>query len=113
MSAVRGLFDGLLKWRVGVRWYLVALLPPAVLYLFGVALHGLLGGVGPQLYSPVPWCLLPSYLLPVLIFIGSMAEEIGWRWYTLPMRQAERSALSASLLHPHPGTRAVDGNDTP
>ena len=27
-----------------------------------------------------------------------MTEEIGWRWYALPMLQAERSALSASLV---------------
>ena len=98
VTAVRGLFGGLLKWRIGVRWYLVALLSPAALCLSAVALHVLLGGVAPRLYSPVPWYLLPAYFLLVLLFIGPITEEIGWRWYALPMLQAERSALSASLF---------------
>jgi uncharacterized protein len=97
-TAVRVLFSGLLKWRVGVRWYLVVLLLPAVFCLSAVALHVLLGGAAPRLYSPVPWYLLPAYFLLVLLFVGPMTEEIGWRWYALPMLQAERSALSASLV---------------
>lgn len=97
-TAIRGLFGGLLKWRVGVRWYLLALLSPAVLCFSAVALHVLLGGAAPRLYSPVPWYLLPAYFLLVLLFVGPMTEEIGWRWYALPMLQAERSALSASLV---------------
>ena len=75
-TAVRGLFGGLLTWRVGVRWYLVALLLPATFCLSAAALHVLL----------------------VLLFVGQMTEEIGWRWYALPMLQAERSALLASLI---------------
>ena len=97
-TAIRGLLDGLLKWRVGVRWYLVALLLPAVLCFSAVALHVLLGGSAPRLYSPVPWYLLPAYFLIVLLFVGPMPEEIGWRWYALPILQAKRSALSASLI---------------
>ena len=97
-AAVRGLFGGLLKWRVSVRWYLVALLLPAALCFSAVALHVLLGGSAPQLYSPVPWYLLPAYFLVVMLFIGPVPEEIGWRRYALPMLQAERSALSASLV---------------
>jgi uncharacterized protein len=97
-NAIRGLFSGLLKWRVDVRWNLVVLLLPAVFCLSAVALHVLLGGAAPRLYSPVPWYLLPAYFLLVLLFVGPMTEEIGWRWYALPMVQAERSALSASLV---------------
>ena len=59
-NAARGLLGGLLKWRVGVRWYLLALLSPAVLCFLAVALHVLLGGAAPRLYSPVPWYLLPA-----------------------------------------------------
>lgn len=94
----RDLFGGLLKWRVGVRWYLLALFLPAALCFSALALHVLLGGSAPQLYSPVPWYLLPVYFLLVLLFVGPMTEEIGWRWYALPRLQAERSALSASLI---------------
>jgi uncharacterized protein len=97
-NAVRDLFSELLKWRVGVWWYLMVLLLPAVFCLSAVALHVLLGGVAPRLYSPVPWYLLPAYFLLILLFVGPMREEIGWRWYALPMLQTERSALSASLV---------------
>ena len=92
MTAVRGLFGGLLKWRVGVRWYLLALLSPAVLCLSAVVLNVLLGGSAPRLYSPVPWYLLPAYFLLVLLFVGPMTEEIRWRRYALPRLQARRSA---------------------
>lgn len=97
-SAVRGLLGQLLKWRVGIRWYLVALLLPAALSFSAVALHVLLGGTAPRLYTPGPWYLLPAYFLVVLLFIGPITEEIGWRWYALPALQAKRSALSASLI---------------
>ena len=82
--SVRG-FGGLPKWRVGVRWYLLALLLPAALCFSAVALHVFLGGSAPQLYSPVPWYPLPVYFLVVLLFVGPMTAEIGWRWYALPI----------------------------
>ncbi len=97
-TAIWRLFRGLLKWRVGVRWYLVVLLLPAALCFSAVALHILLGGAAPRLYSPVPWYLLPAYFLVVLLFVGPMPEEIGWRWYALPILQANGNALWASLI---------------
>lgn len=96
--AVRDLFGGLLKWRVGVRWYVVPLPMPAALCFSAVALHVLLGGSAPQLYRPVPRYLLPAYFLVVLLFVGPVPKEIGWCRYALPMLQAKRSALSASLI---------------
>jgi uncharacterized protein len=97
-TAIWRLFSRLLKWRVGIQWYLMVLLLPAAFCFSAVALHSLLGGVAPQLYSPVPWYLLPAYFLVVLLFVGPMPEEIGWRWYALPVLQAKRSALSANLI---------------
>jgi hypothetical protein len=82
--SVRG-FGGLPKWRLGVRWYLLALLLPAALCFSAVALHVFLGGSAPQLYSPVPWYPLPVYFLVVLLFVGPMTAEIDWRWYALPI----------------------------
>ena len=97
-SAVRGLFGRLLRWRVHLRWYLAALLLPASLSFCAIALYVLLGGVAPQLYSPVPWYSLPAYFLVVLLFVGPLPEEIGWRSYALPILQARRSALTASVI---------------
>lgn len=97
-SAVRRLFGRLLRWRVGVRWYLAALLLPAALSFCAIALYVLLGGVAPRLYSPVPWYSLPAYFLAILFFVGPLPEEMGWRSYALPILQAKRSALSASVI---------------
>lgn len=96
--AVRRLFGRLLRWRVDVCWYLAALLLPASLAFCAIALYVLFGGVAPQLYSPVPWYSLPAYFLAVLLFVGPLPEEIGWRSYALPILQAKRSALTASVI---------------
>lgn len=100
-----GLFEGkhqvktllvrLLKWRVGLIWYVVVLLGPPILVTLVGGLSVLLGGPGPNLGQLAT--LMPTFLF-VLVFGGPLAEELGWRGYTLPRLQAGRSALTASLV---------------
>ena len=96
-AAIHKLLGQLCKWRVGFRWYLVVLLMPVALSFSALALHSLLGGTTGWFSSPVPSYLLPAYFL-LLLFVGPIQEEIGWRGYALPMLQRDRSALSASLI---------------
>jgi CAAX protease family protein len=88
---VRELLGRLMRWRVGARWYAVALGLPMVLALTTAGLHLLLG---PQ--TSVDFGGLS--VLNFVVFALIVGEELGWRGYALPRLLAERSALVASLI---------------
>lgn len=88
---VKTLLRRLTIWRVGLRWYAVALGLPMLLSL-GVAASGSLSGApGPIEFSPIS-------PLTMIIFVLVVGEEIGWRGYALPKLLQSHSALTASLI---------------
>jgi CAAX protease family protein len=101
-GSVRTLLRRYLVWRVSVRWYVVVLLGPAMIYTAAVALHLALGGrleepfirniVGPETSL---WAVAPLFFLFGVVTNG---EEIGWRGYALPRLQDRHGALVASLV---------------
>lgn len=96
--AVRALLGKVLKWRVGVRWYLAALLGYPALFLAGSGLDMLLGGTPSW---PPPGLLdfhMPYWFLLVVMPPFVLGEEIGWRGYALPRIQTGHSALAASFI---------------
>jgi membrane protease YdiL (CAAX protease family) len=96
--AVRALLEKVLKWRVGVRWYLAALLGYPALFLIGSGLDVLLGG-NPSWPPPNLTDLhMPYWFLLVIMPPFVLGEEIGWRGYALPRIQTGRSALAASFI---------------
>jgi membrane protease YdiL (CAAX protease family) len=94
---VRGLLGRLLILRVGIQWWLVALLLPALIVLGAVYLSSLFGG--PTLdfsrYQPL-YTIIPMIILITLI--NGVGEELGWRGFMLPRLQSRYSALVASLI---------------
>jgi membrane protease YdiL (CAAX protease family) len=90
-TALRDLLGRILRWRVGVRWYVIALGLPAVLALVTAGVHLLLG-------APTPVALGQLSILEPILFVLVVGEEIGWRGYALPRLLATRSMLSASLI---------------
>ena len=90
-TGVKDLLGRMTRWRVGVRWYAVALGLPALLALTAVSLHLLLGAT-----TSVQLGELSA--LNFVVFGLIVGEELGWRGYALPKLLAERSALSASLI---------------
>lgn len=85
------------RWRVGLRWYAVALLGPAVLGL-------VTGGAGALLDLGDLW---PRALdlgaaavavFAVLLLTDGLGEEAGWRGYALPALLSRHRALAASLV---------------
>ena len=95
-GALRKLLGRLLIWRVDPLWYLVVVLGPAALAGGVVGLNTFAGGPALSLGMPL---LGVAFFLAFSIFPGSaLGEEIGWRGYALPRLQAEKSALSASLI---------------
>lgn len=98
----------LCRWRVGIRWYAVALFLPVAQALTALGLYLLVGGeldrpdVVPTLqFGPPTASLLFKALLLALMFtlgFDGLGEELGWRGFALPHLLARHSALKASLL---------------
>jgi uncharacterized protein len=112
-GGLRVLLGRLFIWRVGVLWYVFALLYPAAVSLATTALYVLFGGEAPDFSNPPilrgyplppevleisPLVLLPFFFLTQLLISSPMGEEIGWRGYALPRLQTTRSALWVSVI---------------
>jgi membrane protease YdiL (CAAX protease family) len=99
-SGLKALLSRMVRWRVELNWYAVALLLALGAYLFAAFLNILLGATASLAESLGHWyfhfLLFPLYLLSPLS--GAFGEELGWRGYALPRLQAGRSALFASLV---------------
>ena len=97
-EGVRRLLGRLVLWRVGIQWYLFALLGVPLIILVGTMIYTqelpnlkALGG--------------PSYLLSylgtyvlVVVLGGPLFEEIGWRGFALPRMEPLHGPLLASVI---------------
>ncbi len=97
-AGLRLLLRRVVLWRVGLRWYLVALLGiPLIILLAALILPGALASFRPM--APVRW--LVTY---VIVFVvdgiagGPLFEEPGWRGFALPRLQAQLGPLGGTLL---------------
>jgi membrane protease YdiL (CAAX protease family) len=99
-TGVVGLLRRMVRWRVGLRWYAVALLLPVAISLAAAVFNVLLGAQAPSSVELGGWMGLFStfFLLLLVPGIGGAWEEPGWRGYALPRLQVGRSALFASLI---------------
>ena len=99
-TGVVGLLRRMVRWRVGLRWYAVALLLPVAISLAAAAFNVLLGAQAPSAAELGGWTGLFSTFAIVLLVpgLGGAWEEPGWRGYALPRLQVGRSALFASLI---------------
>jgi uncharacterized protein len=99
-SGIGELFRRMIRWRVGLKWYAVALLLPAGLAVAATVLNVLLGAQAPSSAELGSWTnILPTLALLFLIpGLGGAWEEPGWRGYALPRLQTGRSALVAGLI---------------
>ena len=97
-AETRALLGQFLRWRVGAKWYAVALFGPAALMLVAIGLHVALGGAVPDFPEPSRWPLVAVNLVLVLLMGGPLGEELGWRGFALPRLQARHGALRASVV---------------
>src|ERR671910_1266762 len=99
-SGIGGLLRRMVRWRVGLWWYAVALFLPVGIALAATALNVLLGAQAPSAADLGGWTGLFSTFAFVLLIpaAGGTWEEPGWRGFALPSLQAGRSALVASLI---------------
>ena len=90
-SGLKNLLSRLMRWRVGARWYAVALGLPAVLAFTTAGVHHLLGGSEAIRFGGLS-------VLNFVVFVFVVGEELGWRGYALPRLLAGKSALAASMI---------------
>jgi membrane protease YdiL (CAAX protease family) len=97
-AGLRQLLRRIGQWRVGVGWYLLALLGYPLLYV-GMGIITLGRTSLPTLLAQ--WSLLFTLYLPYLVvdLISTMGEEMGWVGYALPnLQQRIAPLLSAVTL---------------
>lgn len=101
------LFGRLLRWRVGLQWYAVALFLPAFIILVALALNAITGGPAPDLskatypFGPQDTSLAIKIIVLILVFIlgfDGLGEEIGWRGFALPKLMETKTPLMASII---------------
>jgi membrane protease YdiL (CAAX protease family) len=100
-AGVRNLLARMGRWGVGIRWYLMAVLP-LIFFLVGAAARAAAGYGWPSLaglgrFGGVPWSGIPVVFL-ALFLANSMGEETGWRGFATPGLQRTRGPIAASLI---------------
>lgn len=96
-KGVQNLLKGLIRWRVGLVWYIIAILGPVVLLIAAQAITKLLGM---PVTIAVPKVVLSPYIIfgAMVNFFAHTCEEIGWRGFALPRLQKRHNALMATLI---------------
>ena len=94
-AGVRRLLQRLVSWRVGVRWYLVAvlLLPLGqILVTAAVVSPDALRALTPSALAAYPGAYAAQF------FFGPLFEESGWRGFALPRMQRRFGPMRATVL---------------
>jgi uncharacterized protein len=98
-KGLRTYFRRLIRWRVGVGWYVLALLAPVAGWAIVTYVNVLLGAAPPSPAQLAGWPLIVTSTLIFLINpLGGAWEEPGWRGYALPLLLRRHSALVASAV---------------
>jgi membrane protease YdiL (CAAX protease family) len=92
-SGVRILLGQFGRWRVGLQWYVLALLLPSLIAFIAVVLVAVFSR-----HAPEQWFLLPTPLGLVLLALGPWGEELGWRSYAQAKLQERWRWVPASVL---------------
>ncbi len=96
-EGIRHLLRRIVLWRVGLRWYLFALIVlPAVFVLSASVLPGALA----SFQGLAPTIVTSLLVLFVYVFFigGGLNEEVGWRGFALPRLQRLHGPLVGSLI---------------
>jgi membrane protease YdiL (CAAX protease family) len=97
-DGMRDLVRRLVRWRVGVVWWAVALFFTGVLALIAIGIDAAAGGGWPGLeFFRRGAHMIPVFFLFTLLG-GPLGEEFGWRGFALPYLQRRGGPVLASLL---------------
>jgi membrane protease YdiL (CAAX protease family) len=83
-------------WRIGAKWWAIALGLPLLILGLGVTLFVALGG-------PIDLDVLPFPGIYLFVLVwgtiwGGGQEDLGWRGFMLPLLQDKYSALASSMI---------------
>jgi uncharacterized protein len=97
-AGLRHLLRRFIIWRVGVQWYVFAILGIPVLFFLGVIV--IVPGAWSAFHlSSLPFILLVyAGLFLAQLFISPLAEEPGWRGFALPRLQERYGSLRGTLI---------------
>jgi membrane protease YdiL (CAAX protease family) len=87
--------------RAGAATWLLALATYPVLFLLASAVHVTLGGAWPTWQGAQTLVQGPAAFaggLAIVLLLGPVSEEVGWRGYALERFEARRGPLLATLL---------------
>ena len=100
--ALRELSGSVLRWRIGWRWWLASI-SPALALLPVVGVVWVVGADPPAVaefarFSGIPaaWGLVG--VTAVVVLIGGLGEETGWRGYLQPVLQSRMRPLTATCI---------------
>jgi len=97
-EGLRDLGQRALRWRVGFRWWAVALFFTGLTMLLAIAINAVMGGGFPSFaFFRQEWYLIPVVFLITLIG-GPLGEEFGWRGFALPHLQRKWGPMVASII---------------
>lgn len=101
-SGFRDLGERMIRWRIGVRWWLWGLASPLVYFAAGVAVARPADGRWPSFsgldrYSGIPAIGVIGVWL-VAILTNGFGEETGWRGFAPPQLQRRYTPLMASMI---------------
>jgi len=95
-AEARSLLGKLTRWRVSIKWLLIAITVSLILRL-AISLIALLLRLIPSIQLR-PITPAEAILLLVIFLIGAIPEELGWRGYVLPKLLLSYSPIVASLV---------------
>lgn len=95
-SGLRTYFGRIVRWRVPIKWYAVAIFLP---FLLRLAAFGLTVASGAETTANPQWNWgAIAFDLILVFFVIALGEEPGFRGFALPRLLKARSALTASLI---------------
>ena len=97
---LRALAARMVRWRVGWRWYAVALALPLSVDALASVINIALGAPAPSFNLGTPWYTVIMVFAIRLVnpMDGPVGEEPGWRGFALPGLQVTRSPLVATTI---------------
>lgn len=96
-SGLRVYFSRIVRWRVALKWYVVALFLPVLINLAAIGLN-IVSGAEMETNIQLPSAPQVVAFFVMIFFFISLGEEPGFRGFALPRLLIGRSALSASLI---------------
>ncbi|MES2674002.1 MAG: type II CAAX endopeptidase family protein [Pseudomonadota bacterium] len=93
---VKTLLKKLLMWRIGFKWFGLILFVWPIINALALGIYWSVGGeLGSVNYGLLPW--IPAVYL-VSLFLGPLAEELGWRGFALPILYKKYGFFQSSIL---------------